>query len=201
MRRSVVLGLALAASLAAQRAEANQCNLYQPQRWGQFREGCSMTIFTLPDIDPGLPTVTRNGQEVVPTIVQDEIVLKVGYEHYATPDSCELLPPEYENKTFDRYVVTWSDLKGGDEIIVDNYNVPIVVPGPGDCGVVDPFFYCQDGIQFCDHPNDPDPDPGHEDDSDLGGCSAGSGSASWLAMLALLGLVSYSRRSRTSSRR
>ena len=194
MRRSVLLGFALVTTLAAQRAEANQCNLYQPQRWGQFREGCSTTIFALPEVDPQVPIVKRNGQEITPTIVQDEIVLKVGFEHYATPDSCHLLPPEYENKTFERYVVTW-DLKGGDEILVDNYPYPMVVPGPGDCGIVDPIFWCQDGIQFCEDPYPPDPDSDHEDDSDLGGCSTGSGSGSWLAVIAVLGFVARRRRS------
>jgi hypothetical protein len=196
-RRSVLVGSVLVTTLAAGRAEANQCNLYQPQQFGQYREGCAITIFSLPDVDPLLPSITRNGQPVEPTIVQDELVLKVGFEHYATPDSCYLLPPEYENKAFERYVLTYPDLKGGDEIIVDRYgSYTVVVPGPGDCGVVDPIFWCQDGIQFCDDPYPPDPD--HEDDSDLGGCSAGRGSTSGLAIFTLLALVRVGRRSRRS---
>jgi hypothetical protein len=72
----------------------------------------------------------------------------------------------------------------------------VVVPGPGDCGVVDPTFWCQDGIQFCDDPVNPgDPDPDHEDDSDLGGCSAGRSSTSWLVIVAALGFVPRRRRS------
>jgi len=201
MRRSVVLGFVLFTSLvtAHQRAEANSCNLYRAQQWGQLREGCAVTIFSLPEADPEVPTITRDGQELTPTIVQDDIVLKVGFEHYESPDSCYLLPTEYENKTFDRYVVSWPDLKGGDEVLVNNNASATVVPGPGDCGVVDPVFYCQDGIQFCD---DQDPaDPAPEDDSDMGGCSAGSHSPGWLALLGVAAVISCSRRSRASSRR
>jgi hypothetical protein len=195
MRRFVLIGVALVTTLAAQRAEANQCNLYQPQQWGQFREGCSTTIFALPEVDPLIPIVKRNGVVIPATIMQDEIVLKVGFEHYPSPDSCRLLPPEYENKTFERYVVTWA-LKGGDEIMVDSIPYTVVVPGPGDCGVVDPTFWCQDGIQSCDDPVNPgDPDPDHEDDSDLGGCSAGRSSTSWLVIVAALGFVPRRRRS------
>jgi hypothetical protein len=195
--KAVLVGVALVTSLAAQKAEANSCNLYRAQQFGQLREGCSITIFNLPDVSPDIPTITRNGQELTPTIVQDQITLKVAYAHYPSPDSCSLLPTEYENETFDRYVVTW-DLKGGDELIVGNYPTTFVVPGPGECGSVEPAFYCTDPIQGCYDPSNPTPDP---DDDDLGGCSAASGSTSWLAILAVLGVLSYSRRSRTSSRR
>ncbi|HUS32564.1 MAG TPA: MYXO-CTERM sorting domain-containing protein [Kofleriaceae bacterium] len=200
MRRLIVLSFALTSALVAsvRTAEANSCNLYYEQRFGMFREGCSVTTFMLQGQMPHLPAVKRNGQELTPTLVQDEITLKVRFDHYPSADSCELLPPVYENRTFDRYVMTW-DLQGGDEIVVDNS--PIVVPGPGDCGgVPEPAFYCTDPIQSCNDPVDPDPDTDNLGD-DTAGCSAGSGSASWLSLLALIGLVSYSRRSRTSSRR
>jgi hypothetical protein len=202
MRRLLFVGLALAAGLAGttRTASANGCNLYSSQRWGQIREGCSITVFSPVNVDPGLPTITRGGQELTPTIVQDQILLKVTYEHYPSADSCELNPPEYENQTFNRYVVSWADLHGGDEVLVDNSPYTMVVPGPGDCGVVDPFFYCQDPIQSCT-PHDPDPDPSHDDDSDLSGCAAGSHSPGWFALIGVAAFVSCSRRRRASGRR
>jgi MYXO-CTERM domain-containing protein len=180
-------GFALCAVLAVspRLAEANSCNLYQPQTWGQIRAGCSLTVFALPEVDPSLPTITRAGQLVEPTIDQDQLTLEVTMEHYPSPDSCDLIA-SYENRTFDRYVMTWSDLQPGDEIEVDGY--PMTVPGLGDCGIVDPFFYCQDGIQFCDGSLDP-----VEDDDEHVGCSAGSDSPSWLALLAVAALVCFRR--------
>src|SRR6476659_9006888 len=119
----------------------------------------------------------------MPTIVQDQLTLKVTMEHYESATSCNLID-SYENRTFDRYVITWPDLHGGDEINIDDSPYITVVPGPGDCGVVDPFFYCADPIQTCT-PTDTDTgsDSTHEDDSDLGGCAAGSHSPGWLALL------------------
>jgi hypothetical protein len=202
-RRLVVLGLVLAAALAGftRPAHANSCNLYSPQRWGEIREGCSLTIFTLPEIDPQLPTIQRDGVELVPAIVEDQITLKVTYEHYKSPTSCDTYL-EYENKPFDRFVVSWPDLKGGDEIRIDDHPYVVVVPGPGDCGIVDPFFYCQDGIQFCDDTYPPDENDTNEpDDVDLAGCSAASGGTGWLAAIGVLAVLSCIRRSRTRIRR
>lgn len=201
MMRLVLLAFTIVAALAAapRAAHANSCNLYYEQRFGQFREGCSISVFALPTISPHLPTVTRNGQELTPTVVQDEVTLKVTFTHYPSADSCELLPPEYENRTFAHYELTWPDLKGGDEIVVDGFSV--VVPGPGDCGVPEPAFYCTDPIQSCSDPVDPDPDPDNLGD-DTAGCSAGSGTPSWLVILGVAAILrSCSRRSRASSRR
>jgi hypothetical protein len=195
-----LVGFALCAALAASSpsADANSCNLYQPQSWGQIRVGCSLTVFALPDVDPGLPDITRAGTPVVPTIDHDQLTLKVTMQHYPSPDSCNLVT-SYENRTFDRYVLTWSDLQPGDEIEVDGQ--AMTVPGPGDCGVVDPLFYCQDGVQDChdyDGHDYDDPQPG---DADQAGCSVGSGSASWLVIVSAVAIVGFRRRSRRSARR
>ncbi|HSD90066.1 MAG TPA: MYXO-CTERM sorting domain-containing protein [Kofleriaceae bacterium] len=185
-----LLGFAFCVVLAVSPriASANSCNLYGPQTWGQIRVGCSLTVFALPEVDPSLPNITRAGQPVSPTIDHDQLTLKVTLQHYLSPTSCDLAT-SYENRTFDRYVITWSDLQPGDEIEVDGYRM--TVPGPGDCGVVDPFFYCQDGVQSCDAPADPG-----MNDVDQAGCSAGSGSPSWLALFPVVALLSYSRRHR-----
>jgi hypothetical protein len=172
-------------------ADANSCNLYQPQTWGQIRVGCSLTVFALPEVDPSLPNITRAGQPVSPTIDHDQLVLKVTMQHYPSADSCTLVT-SYENRTFDRYVITWSDLQPGDEIEVDGYRM--TVPGPGSCGVVDPLFYCQDGVHSCNPPSDPG-----TNEVDQAGCSAGAGSLSWLALFPVVALFGYRRRSQFSS--
>jgi hypothetical protein len=188
--RSVLLGLVVFASLAASRvARANECNLYQPERFGQIRVGCSLTIFALPEVDPAIPTITRGGQALAPTIAHDQLLLKVTFEHYASPDSCDLVP-SYENRTFDRYVVAWPDLQPGDEIEVDNY--PMVVPSAGDCGPVDPFFACADGVKFCDDQPAGGQDP-QPDGVDPGGCAAGGGALAWLSIASVLVVITRRR--------
>lgn len=196
MRHLVGFALWVAVAGSPRIADANSCNLYQPQRWGEIRVGCSLTVFALSEVAPSLPDVTRAGQLVVPKIDQDQLILKVTMQHYESPDSCNLVT-SYENRTFDRYVISWEDLQPGDEIEVDGY--PMTVPGPGDCGVVDPLFYCQDGIQSCDDdlpPSDPE-----LADADPAGCSAGSGSPSWLASFALIALVTHGRQRAPRRRR
>lgn len=195
MGRSVLL--VLLGSLAPRLAHANECNLYQPERFGNIRIGCSLTIFALPEVDPAVPTITRGGQTLTPTIAHDQLTLKVTWEHYPSPDSCDLVA-SYENRTFDRYVVAWPDLQPGDEILVNNY--PMVVPSAGECGQVDPAFYCADGVKFCDPaPSGSDSPPGPGDDQ--GGCAAGSGSIGWLALAGLAFVSVGRRRSAASSRR
>jgi hypothetical protein len=186
-----LVGYALCAALAASPriADANSCNLYQPQTFGEIRVGCSITVFALPEVEPSLPTITREGQIVAATIDHDQLELKVTMGHYPSPESCSLLT-SYENRTFDRYVIAWNDLQPGDEILIDGY--PLTVPDTGDCGVVAPSFYCQDPIQGCD---DQVPDQEQTDDDQLG-CSAGSGSLGWLAIFAVVALVGHGRRSR-----
>jgi len=200
--RRLVLGLTFAASLAGsiRVAHANGCNLYTPQRWGQIREGCSLTTYSLPEVGADMPEITRGGLPITPTIVHDQVTLQVTFQHYPSPTDCNLIP-SYEDRTFERYTFSWPDLHGGDEVIVDGGPYTVVVPGPGDCGVVDPAFYCSDPIQSCDPGMDP-PDDGTPGDSDEGGgCSAGGGGTSWLVILGVVALLSYSRRSRASSRR
>lgn len=194
--RSVLFGVVLLASLA-RAAHANECNLYQPERFGNLRIGCSLTFFALPDVDPAIPTITRGNETLAPTIAHDQLTLKVTWEHYASADSCDLVD-SYENRTFDRYVVAWPDLQPGDEILVNDY--PIVVPGAGDCGTVDPIFYCADGVKFCGDQSGSGSDsaPGN----DPGGCSAGGGGLGWLAIVAAgLAVSGGRRRSGASSRR
>jgi hypothetical protein len=187
IRRLVPFTVCAALAATPRLASANGCNLYQAQRWGEIREGCSLTVFALPEVDPALPEITRGGEPVVPAVEQDQLTLKVLIEQYPTPDSCTL-QSSYENRTFDRYVVTWHDLHAGDEIVVDG--VPMTVPAAGDCGVVDPFFYCQDGIQYCDDAGGPG-----EDEESSSGCSAGSSTCGWLG-LPFVAFVVTRRRSR-----
>jgi hypothetical protein len=203
MRRLVIVGFALAAGLAGttRLAHANGCNLYTPQRTGQIREGCSMTVYNLPEVAAALPTIKRGGVELTPTIVHDQISMQVTFEHYQSSTVCDLIE-SHEDRTFDRYVISWADLHGGDEVNVDDSPYTTVVPGPGDCGAMEAFFYCADPIQTCTPPMDPIPDPNPEpDNDDLGGCAAGGGSPGWLALLGVAAFVSCSRRSRASSRR
>src|SRR5512143_3088619 len=195
MRRTIMLCLASWATVAPRAAHANECNLYQPERFGNIRIGCSLTIFSLPEVDPAIPMITRGGQTLAPTIAHDQLTLKVTWEHYPSADSCDLVA-SYENRTFDRYVVAWPDLQPGDEILVNGS--PLVVPSAGDCGTVDPAFYCADGVKFCGDygGSDSHPAPG----SDPGGCAAGGGGLGWLAV-AGLAVIGGRRRSRASSRR
>ena len=197
MHRLVSIAICCAALAASpRRADANGCNLYQTQTFGQIRVGCSLTVFVPSNVAPSLPSITRAGTTVTPTINHDQLMLEVNIQHYESPTSCNLVT-SYENRTFDRYMLTWSDLQPGDEILVDGQ--AMTVPGPGDCGVVDPFFYCQDPIQYCNHDPDPDPDPQPADDDDQAGCSAGSGTPSWLAILSVVAIFGYRRRSRTGT--
>jgi uncharacterized protein (TIGR03382 family) len=177
-----LFGLVFCAALAAtpRIADANSCNLWTYQTVGELRVGCPLMVFSPPGVSAELPEVRRGGVAINPTITQDQVSLKVTYEHYASPDSCYLEPPSYEQETFDRYVLTWEDLKAGEYIELDG--ISMVVPGPGECGPFMPLFYCQDPIQGCgDYLEVPD--------DEQAGCSAGTGSTSWLAFLPLLGLV------------
>lgn len=170
-------------------ARANSCNLYSPLRFGEIRTGCPVTIYAQPGIDPDLPEITRANQAVPPTVVRDQQTLTVTFEHYEDETSCTLIPST-EDRLFDRYVVMWPDLQPGDEIIVDG--VPLTVPGPGDCGNPQPFFYCQDGVRDCDPIDDPNMP------SNQGGCSAAGGDPSIAG--AVIGVAALVRRRRRASR-
>jgi len=184
----VILGV-IAASASV--AEANICNLYQQQQFGQLGIGCPVTVFALPEITPVFPEVTRNGVVVSPTLVQDQLTLKVTFEHYESLDSCTLNQTS-ENRTFNRYVLTWTDLQPGDSVQVDG-GEPFVVSA-GACETPEPWFFCQDDIQFCDWPPEDDKDrDGIPDDEEESGCTATSSAPSWLV---LVPLIAFARRRR-----
>lgn len=182
------LGFLLLAALAAvpARAEANICNLYQPQHFGQVRVGCPITVFALPDVEPYLPELTRSGVVLEPTLVQDQLTLKVTFEHYESLDSCTLIQSS-ENRTFNRYVLTWDDLQPGDQVQLDG-GPAFAVPGAGPCETPEPWFFCQDDVHFCDYPPDDD------NDDDVSGCSATGSTPSWLVLVPLLAFARRRRR-------
>lgn len=180
-----LFALSVLATLAAAPTvvHANSCNLYSSQRFGQIRVGCSITVFALPEIEPWIPEISRGGQVLTPTITQDEVTLKVMLQEYSSPDACYLDVTKYEYRSFDRYVLAWPDLQPGDEVQVDSQSYTTVVPGPGDCGPVEPQFYCQDGVRFCDDAWPHDDDDIDDESDDAVGCSAASRTPSWLLLL------------------
>src|ERR1041385_1002269 len=128
-RLALVTALVLAAQ--ARPAAANECNLYQSQQFGQIRVGCSITSYSLaPDVSPDLPNLYRNGQPIMPAVVHAEVQLQVLFSHYPTSSICDLVD-SYENRTFDRNVISW-DLVAREQITINDNPTLYTVPGPGD---------------------------------------------------------------------